>query len=239
MPYASKNIGAKQLNLMVNFALRHLALLFEWVELHIAEIHLGSLGLKEYLSAHRRGIRPFIDELPIDVLLDFFSVGHQFQHIPLSMRLLHLSHRIAIPAHVLRSPFAKATVLHRIPRRSSDSRAILAGQGRSVCHPEIAGAPLHNLKLDRLWPDLLLALHVVEDAAIASLALAASIGSLSPLELRAQVKVLILLLRNDVTHLFARDMDHALLYLKHMIRIGVQPLALQKRVKVLEIRAIK
>src|SRR5271155_4425969 len=106
------------------------------------------------------------------------------------MRLLHLSHRIAVPNHILRRPFAKPVDLHRLPRRSSHPSAILARQRRSIRHPEIARSSLHNLELDRLRPPLLLALHVREDAAVASLALAASVRSLAPLELRAQVEVL-------------------------------------------------
>src|SRR5207248_5079505 len=105
-------------------------------------------------------------------------------------------------------PFAKAINLHRLPRRSGHPSAILARQRRSIRHPEIARPALQNLELDRLRPNLLLPLHVIENAAVPSLPLAASIRSLSPLELPAQVKILIRLLRNDVAELLTRDMDH-------------------------------
>jgi hypothetical protein len=58
-----------------------------------------------------------------------------------------------------------------------------------------------------------------------------SIVVVTPLELGAQVVVLVLLLGDDVALLLAGDMNDALPYLKDVAGIGVQPRAGKERVK--------
>ena len=115
--------------------------------------------------------------------------------------------------------------------RSRNPLSIGSCHGSSVCHPEVARLTLFNLELDRPRPHLVLTLNAVQDATVAGLPGALSKGALAPLELGPQIKAAERLLRNQIAHLVAGDVDHPVLHAKDMVRITVEPAAAKKRVK--------
>src|ERR1035437_2648966 len=124
-------------------------------------------------------------------------------------------------------------------RAEEPAGSVLIGGRGAGGHPEVARAALVDLELDRARPHLVGTPDVVEDAAVARLAVARSKSALAPLELGAQIVVLVLLLGDDVAHLLARDVDQPLLDLKDVAGVGIQPGTRQKRVELVQGRAVK
>src|ERR1700744_864892 len=155
------------------------------------------------------------------------------------MRFLYLIHGIAISHDILPRSFVKAVDLYRFSIGTGYALAVFSRQGSAICEPEVAGAAFVDLKFDGARPHFLLALNVVENAAVARLSCARSKGSFTPLEFGFEVVILIVLLGDDVAHFRAGDVDHAMLYLKYVVGVVVQPLALDKRVEAAEVRTIE
>src|ERR1700721_2693495 len=155
------------------------------------------------------------------------------------MWFLYLIHRIAISHDILPRSFVEAVNLHSFSIRTGNTLTVFSSQGCAIGEPEVAGAAFVDLKLDGAGPYFLLALNVVENAAVTRLSFARSKGSFTPLEFGFEVVILIVLFGDDVAHLRAGDVDHAMLYLKYVVGIVVQTLALDQCVEAAQIRTVE
>ena len=124
-------------------------------------------------------------------------------------------------------------------RRTRHPHAIDPRQRAAVGHPEISRPTLDDLEFDGGGPNFLRPLHVVENSAVACLALAGRVGPLAPFELRAQVVVSEFLPGDDVAELLAGDMNDPVFDTKNLLRIIVQSAVLQKDVEILEVAPVK
>ena len=93
----------------------------------------------------------------------------------------------------------------------------------AIGHPEIARAAFVDLKLDRTRPNFIGPLNVVENAAVARLAVPRSKGPLAPFEFGAQVVILVLLFSDEVTEFSSRDMDGAIFQVKTWLGSEFRP----------------
>src|SRR6185295_15482446 len=104
---------------------------------------------------------------------------------------------------------------------------------------DVACPALDPLKLDGLGPHLLLPDHVVENTAVASLVLSRRVRRLAPLELGAQVVVVVFLLGDEVAVLRARGADHSVLDREDLVGIIVQALLFKEGVKTVQVLAVE
>ena len=148
------------------------------------------------------------------------------------------------PVTFLTSPLLKRSILDALPS-GSVTRApgfpvrTNTSQRCAIGHPEIARAALVDLKLDRARPHLVGTLNVVENAAIARLALPRSKGSLAPFEFGAQIVILVVLFSDDVTEFSSGDMNNAMFHSEDMVGIGVQAIAAQECIELIQILAVE
>ncbi len=133
----------------------------------------------------------------------------------------------------------KRSILSAFPGRPGDTLAIFSGESSAVGHPEIASAAFVDLKFNGTRPYFLIALHVIENAAIAGLPFPWGKCSLTPLEFGLQIVVLKILFRDDVAHLGTGDVNDSVFHTEDMIGIAIQSFTLDKHVEAIEIVAIE
>ncbi len=164
---------------------------------------------------------------------------HRLRHVPLAMRFLQLIGTVAIADNVSPRTFVEAIDLRRFSVRTSYAHTVLAGESRAVGHPEVTRASLVDLELDRPRPDLVGTLDVVENAAVSRQASLRRKGGLAPLEFSSQVTILVLMFGDEVSYLFAGDLDDPFFHREDMTWIGVEPGARQVHVELVKIPAVK
>src|SRR6266852_1707462 len=155
------------------------------------------------------------------------------------MRFLQLAHRITVSRHVIPRAFADAINFQRRSWRPGHAHTVAPGDRSSICHPEISGSALDNLNLHRSRPNLLFALHVIQDPAVTRLSLPWSVRAFTPLEFRAQIVIRKLFLRNYVTEFLSRNMNRPVLDAKDLIGIVVEPILLQKCIELGQVMAVE
>jgi hypothetical protein len=70
--------------------------LLQWIQLDITVKDFRAFRLKENFTAVRKGIGAFIRQLAVDVLLYMAVLVHQFEDIPLTVRLFDFVYRVAV-----------------------------------------------------------------------------------------------------------------------------------------------
>jgi hypothetical protein len=167
------------------------------------------------------------------------SLRDEFEAVPLAVGFFELAGGIADAGDVGEDALVEVRDEEGGPGGASDTLAVASSEGGAVGHPEVAGAPFVDLELDGAGPDLLFALNVEEDAAVASLALALEEGAFAPLEISAEVEVLVGVAGDDVSEAVAGDVDGAVLDLEDVVGIGVEALAADEGFKVAEVVAVE
>src|SRR5882762_10093453 len=155
------------------------------------------------------------------------------------MRFFQFTNRIAVSGHVSPWTLADAINFQRRSRRPGHSHTASTGDRSSICHPEVPGSALDNLKFHRSRPHLLLTLHVIQNPAVARLPIPWSVRAFAPLELGAQIVIRKFLLRNDVPEFFPRNMNGPVFDTKNLIRIVIEPVLLQENIEVCQVVSVE
>ena len=149
------------------------------------------------------------------------------------MRLLDFVLRIAVSGDVFPRALAEAVEAALVLGLALHCEPRVANQD------DVAGAALDHLKFDGVRPDLVLAIHVKQHAAVACLVLARLVRLLSPLEHHVQVVVSVFLFRDEVAKLRSGNVYRAVFHAEDVIRIIVLPLLLEERVEPIEILSVE
>src|SRR5271155_1377775 len=226
------------------FAMERHPGLFQRINLDVAEEDFSTFGLEDDFAAGGERVGSFVGQLAVHVLPHVPVAVHKFDHIPLSVRFFQLIGRVAKAGHAFDFALIEAVDPGRFAFGPGDACAGLSvwtntSQRCAIGHPEIARAAFVDLKLDRARPHLIGTLNVVENAAVARLAVPRSKGSLAPFEFGAQIVILVLLFSDEVTELSSGDMDNAILHSEDMVGIGVQAIAAQDCVELIQILAVE
>jgi hypothetical protein len=195
--------------------------------------------LEEDFAVRGEGVGAFIGELSVDVLAYVSSLRNEFEAVPLAVGLFELAGGIADASDVGKGALVEVRDEESGAWRAGDTLAVASSEGSAVRHPEVAGAALVDLELDGAGPDLLFALDVEEDAAVASLTLALQEGAFAPLEIGAEVEVLVGVAGDDVSEAVTGDVDDAFLDLEDVVGVGVEALAADEGFKVAEVVAVE
>src|SRR5436190_18745484 len=198
-------------------------------------------GLRAAALDHLRAVHPIREAV---------AAAFELQDVPLAARALQVV--LAVEAqHVL--PLRRT--LLPVDAAAHDPRAVdrkhlllrlrealliggIVRDAAAANHEEVAGPALDDLELDGFRPDLVLAPHVKEDAAVARGLLARRPRRLAPLELGLQEVVLVLLLGREIAEFLAADVDGAVLDAEDLVRVVVLSLGLQPGIEAGEILAV-
>ena len=195
--------------------------------------------MEEDFAVRGEGVGAFVGELFVHVLADVSSLRDKFEAVPLPVRAFELTGGIAGAGDVGEGALVEVGDEEGRPWGAGDTLAVAPREGGAVGHPEVAGAAFVDLELDGAGPNLLFTLHIEEDAAVASLALALEEGAFAPLEISAEVEVLVGVARDDVAEAIAGDVDDAVLDLEDVVGVGVEALAADEGVKIAEVVAVE
>jgi hypothetical protein len=213
---------------------------FQRTHLDVAEENFGALGLEEDYAAGRKGVDSFVGQFAVHVLPHVPASVHKFDNIPLPVRRFQFIGRVAKGGHIFEFALVEAVDLGHFSFGSGDALAGLSvwanrSQRCAICHPEIAGVAFVYLKLDRARPNFIETLNVVENAAVAGLALPRNKCSLAPFEFGAQIVILVLMFSDEVTEFGSRHMHDAIFHREDMVVIRVQANTVQECIELIQI----